>query len=1208
MLIFYMKKKNVRKPVVMKLLYKSLIFILFTLFLTSANAQEVKHNHSALFGFLENKGQWEKPILFKSSIGKTNMWIQQHKFVFHVQDFGETYAAHMGKNVAPMTKNKQQVVHFNFRNSNEITQVIKTGKSDAYYNYFIGNDAAKWAKDVHSYSEATLKNLYNGIDLKLIEKELELKYEFHVAPKVSATSIIIDIAGHDEVFIDAKGKLNVTTKAGQIIEEKPFAYQVKNGKIVEVPCEFELNGSSLSFKLGNYNSNLELIIDPTLIFATYSGSVTDNFGMTATFGQDGTAFSGGTVFGNSYPTPDNNAYNISSNFTVANNAGYGITDVFISKYAKDGSTMLWTTFLGGGDNNQGTETVHSLITDSQNDLYLFGATSSTDFPIVNGYQVTHAGGTNGSNYYYNGVYYNTGVDMYVAKLSANGHNLLGSTYMGGSGNDGINYKLTSGIYSSFGDYDSLTNNYGDQFRGEIMLDQLGNCLVASATRSTDFPVKDAFQPTNGGGQDGVVFKLSPDLSTLVWSSYYGGTSNDACYSVKVDSSYNVVVGGGTGSSNLLGTAGGWKSSYVGGKADGFVLKLTPNGQTITQATYVGTSALDQVFFIEIDRFDKVYLYGVSNAGTFPVTNASYSKPGSTQFIAKMNESLTALENSTIFGNGNSSMINISPSAFMVDICGNIYTSGWGANILQGTPLSGMDVTADAFQGTPPNGYDFYLMVMKRDFSGIIYGTYLGGSQSQEHVDGGTSRFDKNGVVYQSVCAGCGGNSDFPTTSGAWSNINKSSNCNNILFKFDFNLTPHADFSVDKLSGCAPLTVVFDNFSSTGDDYVWDFGNSTVDSTTFNPVKVYDTPGSYDVYLYVTDSICQITDTAKITINVSDSLLLDVPDVLAMCQPAQVSVTANSYGLATSWQWSSTNQFTDTLNSSSSDSTLIITPATNGFYYVKASNAYCSIIDSVEIQFLSTSISLVGTNKVCLYDTTHLIAQSQNSSFQLTYTWSPASAIQSQVAANHIIVKPDSSMFVYVTATSPDGCVFKDSIWIDVNMFPQNNVVASASKTHVLNGESVTLSAEPSGYSSYLWTPVSGVTSPTSQTTEAKVNGTTIYKVTVSDGFCAKSDTVIVFGGNYECDKSFVYLPNAFTPNADGENDVLYVRSAIAQKILLRVFDRWGQLVFETENQHNGWDGTFKGRPCDPDVYDYYLKVTCINEQENIIKGNVTLIR
>ena len=126
--------------------------------------------------------------------------------------------------------------------------------------------------------------------------------------------------------------------------------------------------------------------------------------------------------------------------------------------------------------------------------------------------------------------------------------------------------------------------------------------------------------------------------------------------------------------------------------------------------------------------------------------------GSSQFVVKLNPTLTAPINSTIFGNG-SPLINISPAAFLVDICGNIYISGWGANILQATPMSGMPVTSNAFQSTAPNGFDFYLLVIERDFGGPLplYGSYIGGNAAQEHVDGGTSRFDKNGIVYQSVC-------------------------------------------------------------------------------------------------------------------------------------------------------------------------------------------------------------------------------------------------------------------------------------------------------------------------------------------------------------------------------------------------------------------------------------------------------------------------
>src|SRR5262249_51643123 len=131
---------------------------------------------------------------------------------------------------------------------------------------------------------------------------------------------------------------------------------------------------------------------------------------------------------------------------------------------------------------------------------------------------------------------------------------------------------------------------------------------------------------------------------------------------------------------------------------------------------------------------------------------------------------------------------LSPSAFMIDICNNIYFSGWGGEVNQrfnpnvGT-TDGLYKSADAFQ-QKTDGSDFYLIVFSPFLKSISYATFIGGSTSAEHVDGGTSRFDRHAIVYQSVCAGCGRHSDFPTTAGAWSRINKSDNCNNALFKMD----------------------------------------------------------------------------------------------------------------------------------------------------------------------------------------------------------------------------------------------------------------------------------------------------------------------------------------------------------------------------------------------------------------------------------------
>ena len=1319
-------------------------------------------------GFFENKGQWPEGVLFKTQISGGNIWVQQKKLVFHLQDFSQLHKAHFDGEVTGDPVLKETVVHLNFLGSNFVQSSEKSKPLPFYYNYFVGKDSTKWASDVHGFEEVTLPNLYDGIDLKLATSKNLTKYEFLVKPSVDPSQIALNYVGQEKIKVERNGNLSLLTSLGKIVEQKPIAYQVIDGKRREIKCEFEIKDSIVSFKLGSYNKSVELIIDPVLVFATYNGAISDNFGMTATYGYDGTAYSGGTVYGNNYPLPNPNAFDVASNFTAVS-GNYGITDVFISKYTANGTYMIWSTFLGGGNMIDGTETAHSLICDSSNNLYVFGATSSLDFPTTPGaFQGNHNGGNVGANFLYNGVYFsNQGTDIYVSKLSANGQNLLGSTYVGGSSNDGVNYKISGLPYNGTFLYDSLTTNYGDQFRGEIMLDESNNILIGSCSRSSNFPVSNAFQAIKSGGQDAVVFKLSSNFSNLLFSSFYGGSQNDACYSIKIDTLDNVIFAGGTCSSNLPGTTGGFTPTYQGGKTDGYVAKITAAGNSIINASYLGKFDYDQAFFVEIDRNNNVFVLGQTQSGTFPVFNAPYSNPNSSQFIIKLNNSLTLNLASTVIGNGNGT-INISPSAFLVDICGNIYISGWGANILQNTPLSGMPISPNAFQPTT-TGFDFYLMVLERDFLSLLYGSYIGGPNASEHVDGGTSRFDKNGVVYQSVCGGCGGYSDFPTSPGAWSPSNNSSNCNNLLFKFDFQIIPNAQFSTSTNIGCEDFVVYFNNSSSLQDEYLWDFGNNNTTSTIYNPVVTYTEEGVYNVFLYVTDSVCALTDTAQITITVLDSIsftvldtinlcsnvpyLLSVnpnglsnsviwslnsnlsnplnnpldssiivtnpgmyyvevgnglcsrldsvfvnfdvpisavflPSIVGGCAPITVdfdnssSVTSNFYwnfgngvvdsvnynpsitysqpgtyivtlfildtacagvdsasftinvspsiavsltdvvnictsnpislvptvtGGANYFIWSSNNQFSDTLNASVLDTTLFLIDPQPGYYYFQAGNNDCSIFDSVLIVIFSNELNLTASNTLCLGDS--LLATVTNSGTEsFTYVWSPLSVILNPNPSNQVYVQPLSSQYIYVEATSANNCVVNDSVFVNVFYLDPSSVLASAQPTLVVPGSQVLLSGLPGGMASYSWTPIAGLNTPTLQNTFATVQQTTIFTLTVSDGVCFVSDTTEVKVYEIICDDPYVFVPNAFSPNGDGNNDILYVRGLWVEKVIFRVFDRWGELVFESDQIANGWDGTFQGRKLAPDVFDYYLDVTCIGGLKSISKGNVTLMK
>lgn len=1181
------------------------VFALFQIL--NVSGQDVTHEHSVYHSFIENKGQWPDQVFFMNRFGSGNMWVENGRILFHVQDYDAVQAQHLSKNAVDSLYFRQEVINLHFEGANEVTQVSKSEPSSHYYNYFIGNESENWAKEVHSYSSFTLHEMYEGVDVRFIEQEKQIKYEFIVNPKTSIDQIKLRYGNQKSLMIDDEGRLVIEGKLGKIIEEKPYAYQIVNGKIVEVECSYDLDGNQLSFKLGEYNERVQLVIDPTLIFATYCGAVSDNFGMTATYGYDGTAYNGGMVYGNDYPTPDPSAYDVNSNMTIPD-VNIATTDAFISKYSPDGTTMIWSTFFGGGDNTQGTEVPHSLICDKDNNIYVYGVTSSLDFPIVNGFQTTHAGGStlsvtsNGTNFG------NVGTDIFVAKFSSNGQNLDGSTYVGGSENDGVNYLVSSGTYSSSAAYDSLTTNYGDQFRGEIMLDSINNILIGSCTRSTDFPTESPFQPALNGQQDGIVFKLNNDFASLQWSSFYGGSNNDAVYSIKVDSSANVLFAGGTSSTDLTGTAGGYQPAYGGGICDGFIGKLTPNGQVLQQSTYLGVAQYDQIFFVEIDRLDNIFVVGQSNGGNFPVVNASYSNPNSSQFIAKLEPSLDVLIGSTVFGTG-SANFDISPSAFLVDICGNMYVSGWGANILQNNPMSGMPVTSDAFQQTSPNGFDFYLIVIEREFNSLLYGTYMGGSTSREHVDGGTSRFDKNGVVYQGVCGGCGGNSDFPTTPGAWSDQNLANNCNALVFKFDFNLIPNAEFTVDNSIGCAPFEVTFDNFSSESDSYIWDFGDGTLDSTTFEPTITYNTPGTYDVALYVTDSICLITDTAFITITVTPEITIDNMASIALCSPEPIDLEANTDGAATEFIWSSSNDFSDTLNTDLSDSMVTITSPVDGYYYIMASNSGCSVVDSVEVVFTSAALSIIGDTSLCIGDQGTVEASSGMLGITFSnFDWFADSIIVSGDGTNEVQINPSTSQYLYLTAEASNGCVITDSIFIGVSNINSNTISATVSDDEVPIGTNVTLSATPTGGYIYSWIPGADVDSPNAQTTNAYVEENTTFTVLISDGICTKQASVLVRVFDYVCEEPFVFVPNAFTPNGDNENDVLYVRSSIVEELVFRVYNRWGELVFETSDINTGWDGTFRGKKMDPDVYDYYLDGYCIDGQSFLIQGNITLIR
>jgi gliding motility-associated-like protein len=423
----------------------------------------------------------------------------------------------------------------------------------------------------------------------------------------------------------------------------------------------------------------------------------------------------------------------------------------------------------------------------------------------------------------------------------------------------------------------------------------------------------------------------------------------------------------------------------------------------------------------------------------------------------------------------------------------------------------------------------------------------------------------------------------------------------------FDAPSQASFTPSDTLGCGPFTIGFENTSVFSNYFLWDFGNGEFDSVNFEPSVTYTSPGIFTVSLLITDPDCPTSDTAYFSIEVIPAVTSSLNDLVSLCDTVPVLLVGNSNGTATEFLWSSNSNLLDTLNSGLQDSTLNLINPQSGYYYFSATNGVCSLLDSVQINYTTISFELTALDSICAGDFSTVVATNLNPTVSLSYSWSPTSIIPNPSTSNTVSVLPLVSQNIYVTANA-NGCSVDDSIFITVSAIDPLSVIASASQYIVAPGSTVTLFGAPSGLLSYSWSPITGLSNAETQQTNAVIDETIIYTLTVSDGICTRSDTTEVKVYEIICEDPYVFIPNAFSPNGDNNNDVLYVRGLFIEKMIFRVFDRWGEMVFESEDPAFGWDGTFRGKKLDPDVYDFYLDVTCIGGLKSITKGNVTLMK
>jgi hypothetical protein len=679
---------------------------------TTAARGRVQANFAALpLAFEENKGQTDAQVEYMARGNGYTLFLTANDAVFSLHSapaVSRTSIIRRGLQPAaknlPKQSNTQKdstaVVRMQLAGGNAQAKVSASGQLPGKSNYFIGNDPSKWQKDVAHYSRVSYQDVYPGVNLAFHGAQHQVEFDFIVAAGANPGPIGFHFTGAQNIKTDDSGNLVVSSAAGEVLLHKPVAYQEQNGARQPVDAKFILKANNqVTFELGNYDHNRELVIDPSVSYeySTYlGGSGTDNaYGIA--FDSSGNALVTGQTASQNFP-------GTSGGFT-------GTAQAFVSKISADGSSLIYSTYIGG-NGNPGDSGNAIAVDQVTGNAYVAGGTTSTNFPVhpnPGAYQTTLKGAGN----------------AFVLELGSSG-TLIYSTYLGGTGTDdavGIAIDATDNVYAAgltsstnFPTTSSplqgyLTGSTGSGFLTKlnstgtalvystyvggssggvgdsalaVAVDSSDNAYVTGQTHSSTFhTTAGVFQTTCGScpsESNSFVRVINPAGTAYVYSTFLGGSGIDSGSSIAVDSAQNAYVTGTTTSTNFPTTAGTLQPAYgTGASSDAFVAKVNPTGTALVYSTYLGGGGVNIGLGIAVDGNNNAYVTGSTNSSTFPTvspTQVKYGGGDTDAFVSELNATGTALLFSTYLGGAGDEDANEVSGAIAVDGPGaNIYVTG-----------------------------------------------------------------------------------------------------------------------------------------------------------------------------------------------------------------------------------------------------------------------------------------------------------------------------------------------------------------------------------------------------------------------------------------------------------------------------------------------------------------------------------------------------
>lgn len=561
-------------------------------------------------------------------------------------------------------KQTGDVIEMRFVGSNEpkITALVK---QDFYHNYFTSkNGELVKVTNVGIYNEVTLENIYDKVSARYYRADGKTRYDIILQSGANPSKIKLAFEGKKSISLFNDG-LKIYSKNAVLSQAGLFAYQRINGENVKVLCRFKQNSDgSIGFNLGNYDNKLPLVIDPLLSSTFLGGSDDDIAYSVANDGQYNSYMCGSTI-SPSFPTT-------SGSYDVTKDKNY---DVFITKFSTVNQKIVYSTFVGGNSSENG----YGIIVDNNGDAFVTGSTTSSNFPVT----------TNAYDKNQNG-----GIDAFAFKLSPTGSDLIYSTFVGGIKDD----EATC-----------------------IAIDKSNAVYIVGKTNSDDFPTYMGYDNSyNGGVEDGFVTKINPSGSSIVYSSYLGGSDRDIAQNIKVINN-EAVVSGSTYSKNFPTSNGAFDVTH-NGYSDAFITRLNSSGNNINYSTFIGGDGYDESKGLLVDEKGYAYLCGKTTSTNFPVTAGALDKiynGGDDAFIARINSNASALVYATYFG-GSSDEI---ATGLNFDNNGNIYFIGQ-------TKSADLPITSDAFRGEYSGGYDGFIAKIDSNGSDLKYSTFYGGTKDE----------------------------------------------------------------------------------------------------------------------------------------------------------------------------------------------------------------------------------------------------------------------------------------------------------------------------------------------------------------------------------------------------------------------------------------------------------------------------------------------